>query len=116
MEIYLRLRGFTATDISRQSEVLIAVLDNHIDHQVEEHIKLALQNGQRVLLVVNERLKLNEVDLNLEGLEVVRWVHDYQKAGIDKIEKFITYNQDDDYNACLRTRSLSVDSGIDVCA
>lgn len=78
---------------------------------MEGYINEALKNGENVLLVVPEILNLDEVQLNLDEINVVRWVHDYQKAVIDRIEKIITNSED--YNL-KRSRSMSVDSGIDV--
>ena len=122
VNIYLRLRGFPTTERQESPDtvhhancLIVVLMDSHIDPKVESDIEFALNNGKRVLLVVGERLPLEEVDLNLEELEVVRWIHDYQKAGIDRIEKLITYNEESEEKACLKTRSISIDSGIDVC-
>ena len=124
VDIYLKLRGFRTTksqdSSSKESllvcECLVVVLDSHIDQSVEDNIQLAINNGLKVLLVVDERLNLNEGHLNLSGVEVVRWVHDYQEAAILKIERYVTHRGQRNHDNLMKTRSISVDSGIDICA
>ena len=126
VDIYLKLRGFQTTgmrDDSRKesdserildSECLVVVMTNTECLQTsEEGIQDALQNGLTVVLVVEERLNLNEVSWNLEDVKVVRWIHDYQGAVIDRIEKII--NTGKTLENKMKTRSISVDSGINDC-
>jgi len=117
VDIYLKLRGFQ-TSGSREcgsihdADILVVVLTNTDSLQtVEEEIQEALHNGLPVVLVVEERLDLDDVSWNLEEVKVVRWIHDYQDAVIDRIEKIIT----SDTVKSMKTRSISVDSGIDEC-
>ena len=70
-----------------------------------------------MILVVEEHLNLNQKDVsvNLEEVKVVRWIHDYQEAAIDRLEKIITTETVKYLENSMKTRSISVDSGIDIC-
>lgn len=129
VDLYLKLRGFQTTGLrdeasgeteserTRHSECLLVVLTNTEALQTsEEEIQDALQNGLTVVLVVEELLDLSEVSWNLEEVTVVRWIHDYQEAVIDRIEKILTAETSvKSLENKLKIRSVSVDSGIDVC-
>ena len=123
VDIYLKLRGFQTTGGKESasllhSDSLVVVLSNTDSLQTsQEEIKDALHHGLTVVLVVEERLNLNLNDVggNLEEVKVVRWVHDYQEAVIDRIEKIITTDTVKSLENSMKSRSISVDSGIDDC-
>ena len=123
VDIYLKLRGFQTTG-GRESEsllhsdCLLVVLSNTDSLQAsEDQIQAALHHGLTVILVVEEHLNLNQKDVsvNLEEVKVVRWIHDYQEAAIDRLEKIITTDTVKYLENSMKTRSISVDSGIDIC-
>ena len=126
VDIYLKLRGFQTTGSGGQSRtertsvlhsdfLVVVLIDTDGLQATEEEIKDALESGLSVVLVVEERLNLNDLSWDLEEVKVVRWIHDYQEAVIDKIEKIITTDGVKSLENKMKTRSISVDSGIDDC-
>ena len=126
VDIYLKLRGFQTTGSGGQSRtertsvlhsdfLVVVLIDTDGLQATEEEIKDALESGLSVVLVVEERLNLNDVSWNLEEVKVVRWIHDYQEAAIDRIEKIITTDGVKSLENSMKTRSISVDSGINDC-
>jgi len=121
VDIYLKLRGFQTTGSGESGSVLhsdclvVVLIDTDGLQTSEEEIKDALENGLTVVLVVEEHLNLNDVSWNLEEVKIVRWIHDYQEAVIDRIEKIITTDTVKSLENSMKTRSISVDSGIDDC-
>lgn len=121
VDIYLKLRGFQTTGSGGQASVLhsdclvVVLIDTDGLQTSEDEIKDALENGLTVVLVVEERLNLNDVSWNQEEVKVVRWIHDYQEAVIDRLEKIITSDTVKCLENSMKTRSISVDSGIDDC-
>ena len=137
VQIYLQLRGvnsitndFTRFRINMEniidSDHFVAVLqtshEDKIDEVLLEEIKLAQELDKNIILVVDEKFDQDLIDSidHVEDVTVIRWIHDYQKAAMDRIEKFIrTYgllsHKNQNIGCYSKLQSVSIDSGIDVC-
>ena len=136
VQLYLQLRGvnsitndFTRFRINMEniidSDNFVAVLqsssDDKIDEVLMEEIKLAQELKKNIILVVDEKFEQDIIDTidHVEDITMIRWIHDYQKAAMDRIEKFIRTSAVLDKNQNIgcysKLQSVSIDSGIDVC-
>jgi len=131
VEIYLQLRGHHVTRNSfslleadheniMEADTVIVVLQKEsceeIDYLVLDEIELVQKFDKNMVMVVEETANITHLgdDIeNMEDVKVIRWIHDYQEAAVDKIENQIHHAP---YCKSFKHfRSVSMDSGIDSC-
>ena len=138
VEIYLKMRGLVVfkdlretTKISQQSltkidrstsfVVILPTLDTVDDVAKEEFIH-AVNAGMNIIPVVEEDFQLLEGGSSgdlarqmVEGRMVVRWIHEYQEASIDKLVDMVRRHSGGwmRHIQFSKMRSVSVDSGIE---
>ena len=138
VEIYLKMRGLvvfkdlretgkisqqslTKIDRSTSFVVVLPTLDTVDDVAKEEFIH-AVNAGVNIIPVVEEDFQLLEGgssgDLTrqmVEGRMVVRWIHEYQEASIDKLVDMVRRHSGGwmRHAQFSKMRSVSVDSGIE---
>merc|ERR1712107_976302 len=83
VDIYLRLRVVgTSTDTG-------SLDTDHLDDVLDE-VRTAQELDKRVLVVVDEQFDLEQLyNIVDDNVRIVRWIHDYQEAAVDRIESFI---------------------------
>merc|ERR1719336_204392 len=131
VQLYLQLRGvnsitndFTRFRINMEniidSDNFVAVLqsssDDKIDEVLMEEIKLAQELNKNIILVVDEKFEQDIIDTidHVEDITMIRWIHDYQKAAMDRIEKFIRTSsvlvKNQNIGCYSKLQSVSIDS------
>ena len=131
VEIYLQLRGhhvirnsFSLLEADHESimeaDTVVAVLQKESCEEVEDLVLDEIEHVQKcdknLVMVVEEVANIAHFwdnIKNMEEIKVIRWIHDYQEAAVDKIE-----NQIQQVPCCKsfnHLRSISMDSGIDSC-
>ena len=128
--IHLQLRGLpvsldmaTANLCATESVVLVLQHGAKLAEEEDllELVHSAQQQDKRIILVTDEMFDLGAVEgvLDTADLEVehVRWIHDYQEAAVDKIEKLIRTGPTEKTNTitCSKDFCGSMDSGMDDC-
>ena len=128
--IHLQLRGLPvsldmATANLSATESVVLVLQHGAKLAKEEDllelVHTAQQLDKRIILVTDEMFDLSTVEVVLDtadlDVEHVRWIHDYQEAAVDKIEKLIRTGATEKTNiiTCSKDFCGSMDSGTDDC-
>ena len=139
VEINLKLRGLSVCkrDSTRSSEdflrniekssnvvVVLPADDGTVDDFVREEIKYAMESGVNIIPLVEENFKVEETESLIShlvnGKRMVRWVHEYQNASMDRLESIVRREVEEmrgkQGRSCLqfsKMRSLSIDSGIE---
>ena len=120
VDIYLRLRGVrTSTDTGSLDNAasLVVVLQGteRLDDVLDE-VRTAQELDKRVLVVVDEQFNLEQLyNIVDDNVRIVRWIHDYQEAAVDRIESFIRESSQTCTNLITTSSllaSVSIDSGI----
>ena len=148
VEIYLRMRGLVVfkdlRDSTRISQESLANIDrsnsfvvvlpanagemlDKVDDAAKEEFIHAVEAGVTIIPVVEEDFKGTEdgsvgelLRQMMEGRRVVRWIHEYQEASMDKLEDIIRreggrrgWGRGGSDLQFSKMRSVSVDSGIE---
>ena len=119
VELKLKIRGVAITG-ENYSQNLVMVITKQNENILEEdnvleEILLAQENGVRVIALAEESAELSDEIIDLVEGRVVRWVHDYQEAAVDRLDSLLRLEswREPTLKLC-RRRTESIDSGIEL--
>jgi len=139
VEINMKLRGFSVSkrdstrintdylrNIDKSSNVVLVLPADAgtVDDIAREELKYAMESCVNIVPLVEENFKMTEIESLLShlvsGRRIVRWVHEYQNASMDRLESILRkeaeerrWQQGRSSLQFCKIRSLSIDSGID---